>query len=211
MHSTKRRNLVSIALAGGAALILAFSWPGAQAADNAKKPAAASSASPQAAVTPAVPPKFDPRHVPLGIDGIHDPANPSIVYLQEPSEALRDLPVDKAGNHVNWVLALDGGFIEPRKGLRPDTLMNSVNMDVVMDRTASMPNVVFPHRQHTQWLACTNCHTAIFLPKRDGNPVTMYAILNGQYCGVCHGKVAFPITDCFRCHNRPRDPRSLFK
>jgi c(7)-type cytochrome triheme protein len=206
MLSAKRRILASIALAGGAALLLAFAQPFAQAAEPAKKSAAVPTAP-----APAPAPNLDLKHPPLAMDGIHDPANPSIQFLQEPSEALKDLPQDKAGNIVNWVQALDGGFIEPRKGLRPETLMNSINMDVLMDRTASMPNVLFPHRQHTQWLACTNCHTAIFLPKRDGNPVTMYAILNGQYCGVCHGKVAFPITDCFRCHNKARDPRSLFK
>lgn len=186
---------------------LAMAAPEAPKRNEPAKIEAKPAAGPKAPTVPMA--SIDPNHVPLGADGIHDPANPGLSYLQEPVEALRDLPPDRVGNHVNWVKALDGGFIEPRKGMRPDMVMNAINMDVVMDRTASMPNVVFPHRQHTQWLSCGNCHTAIFLPKRDGNPVTMYAILNGQYCGVCHGRVAFPLSDCFRCHNRPRDPRSL--
>jgi len=27
----------------------------------------------------------------------------------------------------------------------------------------------------------------------------------GQKCGVCHGKVAFPVTDCRRCHTQKKD------
>lgn len=150
-------------------------------------------------------------HPPLGKEGIYDPSNPSLPYLQQPEEALHDLPPDVIGNMVNWVEALQGGYIEPRKGIKPEAQMNVLDMNVVMNRTASMPYVKFPHRQHTQWLSCTNCHPQIFLPKKDANPVTMHSILKGEFCGVCHGKVAFPVTDCFRCHNTPQDARSLWR
>ncbi|HYH22169.1 MAG TPA: c(7)-type cytochrome triheme domain-containing protein [Azospirillum sp.] len=148
-------------------------------------------------------------HPPLGTEGLYDPTNPSLSVLQQPAEALAPLPPALAGNHVNWVEALNRGLINPRKGVTPDAGMNAVDMNVLMTRTASMPNVKFPHREHTQWLACTNCHPAIFLPKKGGNPTNMHAILKGEFCGVCHGKVAFPLTDCFRCHNTPQDPRRL--
>jgi len=148
-------------------------------------------------------------HLPLGEEGIYDPANPALPSLQAPGMALSVLPPDRVGNHVNWVAALEQGAITPRKGLDPDAVMSTIDMDVLMTDTVSMPNVTFPHLQHTQWLACSNCHPAIFLPKRDGNPTSMYAIMNGEYCGVCHGKVAFPLTDCFRCHNTEADPRRL--
>ncbi len=150
-----------------------------------------------------------PLHPPLGAEGIYDRANPALQYLQQPEEALGPLPKDVVGNHVNWVEAIERGHIQPRAGITADARMNVVDMNVVMTRTASMPYVKFPHRQHTQWLACTNCHPQIFLPKKDGNPVTMHAILKGEFCGVCHGKVAFPVTDCFRCHNTRQDSRSL--
>lgn len=150
-----------------------------------------------------------PLHPPLGKEGLYDPANPSLEYLQPPAEALGGLPPDPVGNHVNWVEALQGGYIEPRKGVSADAAMNVIDMNVLMNRTASMPYVKFPHLQHTQWLSCTNCHPQIFLPKRDGNPVTMHSILKGEFCGVCHGRVAFPVTDCFRCHNTQQDTRSL--
>lgn len=152
---------------------------------------------------------IDPAHPPLGSEGIYDPGNPGIEFLQEPAIALRDLPRSAVGNHVDWVTALEGGFIEPRMSLDANQIMRPVNMDVQMDQTGSMPFVSFPHYAHTLHLACSNCHTKLFLPRRNANPVNMFAILQGEYCGVCHGKVAFPLTDCFRCHNTPKDSRML--
>ncbi|MFN3077460.1 MAG: c(7)-type cytochrome triheme domain-containing protein [Alphaproteobacteria bacterium] len=152
-----------------------------------------------------------PPHPPLGQEGIYDPTSPGLEFLQQPDSVLRDFPPDRAGNFVNWVETLRGGYIDPRRGLKPNATMNTINMDVMLSRTGSMPQVKYPHKQHTEWLACTNCHPSIFLPQKDGNPITMYSILKGEFCGVCHGKVAFPIYDCFRCHNTPQDSRILFK
>lgn len=152
-----------------------------------------------------------PEHPPLGQEGIYDPTNPSLPFLQQPDAALKELPHDRVGNHVNWVEAMRGGYIEPRTAVKPGVAMNVINMDVLMQQTASMPQVKFPHNKHTEWLGCNNCHPAIFLPQKDGNPVSMYAILKGEFCGVCHGKVAFPVTDCYRCHNTQADPRRLSK
>lgn len=161
------------------------------------------------ALAGAAPAQDAARHAPLGQEGIYDREGPGLPFLQQPEEALGSLPPGRLGNHVDWMQALEGGYIEPHTGLDPDARMNALDMNVLMNRTASMPYVAFPHRQHTLWLSCTNCHPAIFLPKKDGNPVTMYAILSGEYCGVCHGKVAFPLIDCFRCHNTAQDTRSL--
>jgi len=33
----------------------------------------------------------------------------------------------------------------------------------------------------------------------------MAAILLGQKCGVCHGKVAFPVSECRLCHSKKKD------
>jgi uncharacterized OB-fold protein len=30
----------------------------------------------------------------------------------------------------------------------------------------------------------------------------MASILMGEKCGVCHGKVAFPVSDCRKCHSQ---------
>jgi c(7)-type cytochrome triheme protein len=69
-----------------------------------------------------------------------------------------------------------------------------------------MPWVRFPHLQHTEWLTCANCHPAIFIPQAGANPISMSAIIQGEFCGVCHGKVAFaPTLNCGRCHSVPQD------
>lgn len=142
--------------------------------------------------------------VPLAEDGIRDPTNPAIKSLQDPAEALADFPRDSKGI-LDWVKVLDQGLIDPRKGLHGEEQMFPVDFDIIFKNTGSMPNVRFPHRQHTEWLTCANCHPLIFLPQKGGNPVNMAAIIEGRYCGVCHGKVAFPPTmNCGRCHSVPR-------
>ncbi|HUS55503.1 MAG TPA: c(7)-type cytochrome triheme domain-containing protein [Thermohalobaculum sp.] len=77
-----------------------------------------------------------------------------------------------------------------------------LDLDIVFTETAGQPYVVFPHRQHTEWLDCANCHPAIFKAKRGANDFGMLDVLNGEYCGRCHGAVAFPLTECKRCHSR---------
>ncbi len=142
--------------------------------------------------------------VPLAEDGIRDPTNPAISAFQEPSEALASFPRDAKGL-TDWVQALDQGLIDPRKGLNGEAQMFPVDFDIIFKNTGSMPNVRFPHRQHTEWLTCANCHPLIFLPQQGANPVNMSAIIQGNYCGVCHGKVAFaPTMNCGRCHSVPR-------
>ena len=144
----------------------------------------------------------------LDSDGLHDPLSPAIGILQEPSMALSQLPPDSVGNQVAWVKALREQYIEPRTNIFPDTKINILDMDIVMAKTGEMPLVLFPHKPHTEWLDCKNCHDSIFKEKVGANPVNMFAILTGEYCGRCHGAVAFPLTECNRCHSLPRN---LFK
>ena len=145
------------------------------------------------------------ERVPLAKDGLHDPANPMLKLLQDPRDALAKLPPDKVGNKVRWVKALDDGVITPRTNILPETKVNLLDLDVLMQQTGEMPMVLFPHRQHTAWLDCSNCHEQIFKPKAGGNPkMNMFEILDGKYCGQCHGAVAFPLTECKRCHSVER-------
>lgn len=141
---------------------------------------------------------------PLWDDGLHDPANPDLSFLQQPAEALSELPPGQDGNHVDWVAALSSGAIVPRSNIYPDTTVNRLDLDVLMPDTATMPMVLFPHRPHTEWLDCSNCHDRIFRSQSGATPVTMLAILQGEYCGQCHGAVSFPLTQCGRCHSVPR-------
>ena len=146
--------------------------------------------------------------VEISEDGIHDSENDAVHTLQPPSKAMKDFPRDGRGI-INWVEALDRGLIAPRTGLTGGEKMHSVDFDVLFKNTASMPFVRFPHLPHTKWLTCKNCHPAIFLPQRGGNFVTMAAIIEGEYCGVCHGKVAFPPLECNRCHSVARENLGL--
>jgi c(7)-type cytochrome triheme protein len=140
----------------------------------------------------------------LAEDRVHDPAAPGTALLQEPEVALRALPGIVAGNQVDWVAALREGHIEPRTNIYPETKINVLDLDVLMKRTANLPVVLFPHRAHTEWLDCTNCHEKIFRSEIGKTPVNMFRILQGEYCGQCHGAVSFPLTQCLRCHSVPR-------
>ena len=160
---------------------------------------------------------------PLAKDKIHDPANPAIKLLQESGVALSTLPVNKFrtsvgsfttvgpvvnkdGNKVDWVQALRDNLISPRRALTPPATGVEaeelvMDMDIFLNMGGSMPIVRFPHLAHTMWLACANCHPAIFVPQAGANPISMESILSGEQCGVCHRAVAFPPTDCARCHS----------
>ena len=77
-----------------------------------------------------------------------------------------------------------------------------MDLNIVREvKKSPMPDVVYPHKQHTEWLDCSNCHPDVFIPKKGADQISMAAILLGQKCGVCHGKVAFPVTECKRCHS----------
>ena len=135
-------------------------------------------------------------------DGIHDPANKSLVLLQTPSDAFASLPKAKGGNGVNWVKALEDGSIKPRNSIHDANAQPLVmDLNIVREVKGSMPNVVFPHKQHTELLDCSSCHPDIFIPQKGANQLSMSASLMGQQCGVCHGKVAYPMSRCSFCHS----------
>jgi c(7)-type cytochrome triheme protein len=142
------------------------------------------------------------KYLPLAKDGVHDPANPGIKLLQEPGEALAEFPPDVVGNQTRWVQALEQGVITPRASILPGTEVKVLDLDVILPRTGEMPMVRFPHRQHTEWLDCSNCHEKLFKSKAGATTaLNMFQILQGEYCGLCHGAVAFPLTECKRCHS----------
>lgn len=141
-------------------------------------------------------------------DGIHDPRSPAVREKQEPGDALsviaKQAPDPNVGNQVRWVKALDSGAISPRTNLWPDTKIRVLDQDIYLNVGGSVGVVRFPHRQHTLWLDCSNCHDAIFKAEAGANPISMLRILEGEQCGVCHGAVAFPLTECNRCHSVPQ-------
>jgi c(7)-type cytochrome triheme protein len=146
------------------------------------------------------------RNLPPAEDGIHDPSNDGTLALQPPLSAFVGLPKSFAGNRINWVEAVGTQKIKPRWD-KSDPKAEPVVMDmnIVREVKGSMPDVVYPHKQHTEWLDCSNCHPGIFTPQKGANQISMAAILLGEKCGVCHGKVAFPVSECRLCHSKKKD------
>jgi c(7)-type cytochrome triheme protein len=103
---------------------------------------------------------------------------------------------------VNWVAAVDKGAIAPQAGLTPEAKSKDVmDLDVeLVPEAGEMFKAVFPHKTHTAVLGCENCHPGIFQMAKGTAPITMAKINAGEYCGVCHGKVAFGADACGRCH-----------
>lgn len=147
---------------------------------------------------------------PLRKDGIHDPKSPAIKQkqLQEPAEALSKLPPDTTGNMVRWVEALQRGIIKPRPSLKPGVEPKILDQDILLDLKGSMPIILFPHKRHTEWLDCANCHDGVFKQQTGATQMSMFQILAGEQCGICHGAISFPLTECFRCHSVVRPGQS---
>jgi c(7)-type cytochrome triheme protein len=66
-------------------------------------------------------------------------------------------------------------------------------------------DIGFSHKKHSVWNGCEVCHPDIFPTTQKGTiHYSMFWNIEGRYCGACHGKVAFPLNNCQRCH--PRAP-----
>jgi c(7)-type cytochrome triheme protein len=153
-------------------------------------------------------PELHPARAALERNRIYDESNPDFLRLQRIDDATRYLKRDVVG-FPDWMAALRSGAIVPRAGLSSADKMNVLDLDVVMKNTKEMPYVRFPHQSHTLWLDCSNCHPVPFVPKSGANPVSMNEIFRGQYCGMCHDRVAFiTFFSCDRCHSIPHGPVS---
>jgi c(7)-type cytochrome triheme protein len=115
------------------------------------------------------------------------------------------LPKDRFGL-VDWAHALKKGVIQPKSSIRPgDEDLPGLDLDVVIPTKSDfLDDVIFPHSIHTWWLGCDSCHPKLFVPARGANPISMREMAQGKHCGACHNKVAFPLTDCTRCHAKPK-------
>jgi c(7)-type cytochrome triheme protein len=138
-------------------------------------------------------------------DIFYDPDNPDLHLLQKANQALAGFPLDGKG-FVDWMRALREGLIQPRASLKPGSQENILDLDVILRNTKEMPYVRFPHRSHTLWLDCQNCHPDPFVLNGERNRIQMADILRGKFCGKCHDRVAF-ITwmSCNRCHSVPQN------
>jgi len=133
-----------------------------------------------------------------------DPDNPDYARLQNVVEATRHMPYD-ANQFPDWMKALNEGLIQPRANLSGTAKMEVLDLDIIMRNTKEMPFVRFPHRSHTLWLACSNCHPTPFKEQAGDAKIRMADIFRGKFCGMCHDRVAFiTFFSCFRCHSVPQ-------
>lgn len=134
------------------------------------------------------------------IGSVQDTARPPAERSLDPDSVLALLPRDAGGN-VDWVGAVRSGTVRPRRslpgrGVRPS--MEGFALDFYLEGPDRMFDAIFPHSSHVMWLDCEGCHPAVF--RFLHKSTSMEAINQGEACGQCHGPVAFPATQCFRCH-----------
>ncbi|HEX5803309.1 MAG TPA: c(7)-type cytochrome triheme domain-containing protein [Azospira sp.] len=202
-----RRRPPSLVAVVGALLLALAAGSDSHAYLRAVKPPPGEAAEPAASAPPASS-ASDPRSAHQARQAVeqhdfYDAANPDRERLQRIEEATRHLPYDSVG-FPDWMRALREKQIVPRYSVRGEARPELLDLDVIMRNTKEMPHVRFPHLSHTLWLACSNCHPAPFKAEKGSNSIRMADIFRGQYCGMCHDRVAFvTFFSCNRCHSVP--------
>lgn len=124
--------------------------------------------------------------------------------------AFSALPKDPFGM-VNWNKSVTDGIIKPLGSLdgKEEAYEGFLeNLILFQVDVHFMADVLFPHGMHTYWIGCDSCHPKPFIKKNGSNKFTMKDVMEGEYCGKCHGKIAFPpgtYKNCRRCHAITKD------
>jgi c(7)-type cytochrome triheme protein len=122
------------------------------------------------------------------------------------------LPKERFGNGLDWEKSEELGLIKPASFLEGVSTSKGnafvVQKDFALDpKVEGMPDIIFSHKKHTVWNGCELCHPDIFMGVKRGTvKYSMVDISQGKSCGACHTTVAFPLTDCQRCHSKPVQP-----
>lgn len=119
----------------------------------------------------------------------------------------KKLPKGRYGNGIDWIKAEEQKLLtltDYMKGIsiKRQELRQPPDFEISA-RETGMPDIIFSHKKHAIWSGCELCHPEIFGVNKGETKYTMQDIFDGQYCGACHGKVAFPNADCQGCHSKP--------
>ena len=111
---------------------------------------------------------------------------------------------------IDWEEAESVGVIKPVDTLEGVSMakvtMKNPEDFAIQARVNWASDIIFSHKKHNTWNGCESCHPDIFpATKKAGTRYTMFHIEAGEYCGVCHGKVAFTIKNCNGCHKEMKD------
>lgn len=110
------------------------------------------------------------------------------------------LQLDRFGS-VDWVYLKNVGIHKPIKSLKPDAKDEIRDNTILFEaKMAGISVVPFSHKEHSTRIKCSSCHAEMFKDELAGQKVTMKDMAEGRYCGYCHGKVAFRLAECNRCH-----------
>ncbi len=117
------------------------------------------------------------------------------------------LPKAKFGNGVNWEKTAADGFIKPVDYIEGISMKRPVRKIVkdftIKPKQGGVNDIIFSHKKHARWNGCEVCHPEIFAGGKKGKTLyTMEDIKKKRFCGVCHSTIAFPLTQCDRCHTK---------
>ena len=118
----------------------------------------------------------------------------------------KQFPPERFGNGIDWLTTEEQNLVTLQDHLEGVSIRRSKIQEPkefdLNPKEANMPDIIFSHKKHTVWNGCELCHPEIFGVKKNSVPYSMQEIFAGQYCGACHGTVAFPNIDCQRCHTK---------
>lgn len=121
-------------------------------------------------------------------------------------EFTKGFPKSRFGNKVDWLKAETEHLVTLKDYLEGISIKRKalkIPLDTELkSKEIGMPDIIFSHEKHAIWNGCELCHPDIFGVKKGATVYSMQDIFNGKYCGACHGKVAFPNTDCRLCHTK---------
>lgn len=119
----------------------------------------------------------------------------------------KQFPRLAAGNSIDWEKAEEDGLIElidflPGISFHRDQLKAREDFSIEVTTWAS--DVIFSHKKHAVWNGCEVCHPEVFPSSKQGTvQYSMFQIMRGEYCGLCHLNVAFSVWICNKCHTNP--------
>jgi c(7)-type cytochrome triheme protein len=119
----------------------------------------------------------------------------------------KDFPRLPGGISIDWEKAEDEGIIKlidflPGISFHRDPLKTQADFSIEVTSWAS--DVIFSHKKHAVWNGCEVCHPQIFPSSQKGTVrYSMFQIMRGEYCGICHLNVAFSVWICNKCHKNP--------
>ncbi len=117
------------------------------------------------------------------------------------------LPLDRFG-FIDWVEMDEKDAFRPLSSIGEEEDTEGVRETQILFKSplAFMDDILFSHKIHSTWVRCSLCHSSIFKPELGANKVKMIEMKEGKGCGRCHGRVAFTVSDCKRCHNHKGEP-----